>query len=111
MTIKRAELAATDVAADVTGELLAHVTPGDVLRHEFMEPLGLSARALARAMAAPVTRITDILKGDRAVTAETALRPARRFGTSREFWLGLQAAHDLEVARQALGWAASPVPA
>jgi addiction module HigA family antidote len=85
---------------------LAHVTPGDVLRVEFMEPLGLSARALAREMDVPVTRITEILHGERAVTAETALRLGRRFGMSAEFWLGLQTAHDLEVAREVLGWAA-----
>jgi addiction module HigA family antidote len=71
-----------------------------------MEPLGLSARAVAREIEVPVTRITEILKAQRAVTAETALRLARRFATSPEFWLGLQAAHDLEVAREALGWAA-----
>ena len=106
MTINRADLTSIDFGDEVTGERLAYVTPGDVLRHEFMEPLGLSARAVAREIEVPVTRITEILKAQRAVTAETALRLARRFGTSPEFWLGLQAAHDLEVAREALGWAA-----
>ena len=106
MVIRREELATTDFGDEVTGERLAHVTPGDVLRHEFMEPLGLSARAVAREMEVPVTRITEILNAERAVTAETALRLGRRFGTSPEFWLGLQAAHDLEITREALGWAA-----
>jgi antitoxin HigA-1 len=106
MTINRADLASIDFGDEVTGERLAYVTPGDVLRHEFMEPLGLSARAVAREIEVPVTRITEILKAQRAVTAETALRLGRRFATSPEFWLGLQAAHDLEVAREALGWAA-----
>jgi antitoxin HigA-1 len=95
MTIDRADLASTDFGGEVTGERLAYVTPGDVLRHEFMAPLGLSARALAREIEVPVTRITEILKAERAVTAETALRLGRRFGTSPEFWLGHQAAHDL----------------
>ncbi len=106
MTIKRDDLATTNFGDEVTEKRLAYVTPGDVLRHEFMEPLGLSARSVARDMAVPVTRITEILNAKRAVTAETALRLGRRFGTSPEFWLGLQAAHDLEVAREALGWAA-----
>jgi antitoxin HigA-1 len=106
MTIKREDLATTDFSDTVTGEKLPYVTLGDVLLHEFLIPLGLSARAVAREMNVPVTRITEILNGQRSVTAETALRLGRRFGTSPEFWLGLQAAHDLEVAREALGWAA-----
>ena len=80
MTIKREDLTTMDFNDAVTGERLAHVTPGDVLRHEFLEPLGLSARAVARDMGVPVTRITEILNGERAVTAETALRLGRRFG-------------------------------
>lgn len=106
MTIKRDDLASTDFADTVTGEKLAYVTPGDVLRHEFMEPLGLSARSVARGTDVPVTRITEILDGQRAVAAETALRLGRRFRTSSEFWLGLQAGHDLEIAREALRCAA-----
>jgi addiction module HigA family antidote len=106
MTVDRADLSSIDFGDEITGERLSHVTPGDVLRHEFMEPLGLSARAVAREIEVPVTRITEILNGERSVTADTALRLGRRFGTSPEFWLGLQSAHDLEVAREALGWAA-----
>jgi antitoxin HigA-1 len=106
MTIKREDLASIDFGDDVTGERLAYVTPGDVLKHEFMQPLGLSARAVARDLQVPVTRVTEILNGQRSITAETALRLGRRFETSPEFWLNLQAAHDLELARQALGWAA-----
>jgi len=105
MTIKREDLASIDFGDDVTGERLAYVTPGDVLKHEFMQPLGLSARAVARDLQVPVTRVTEILNGQRSITAETALRLGRRFETSPEFWLNLQAAHDLEVASQALGWA------
>jgi addiction module HigA family antidote len=106
MTIKREDLASIDFGDDVTGERLAYVAPGDVLKHEFMQPLGLSARAVARDLQVPVTRVTEILNGQRSITAETALRLGRRFETSPEFWLNLQAAHDLELARQALGWAA-----
>nr|WP_294529480.1 HigA family addiction module antitoxin [uncultured Rhodopila sp.] len=77
--------------------------PGEVLRHDFLEPLGLSAHALAMALRVPPNRITTILAGDRAVTAETALRLARHFGTSPGFWLNLQKAYELEVAERAEG--------
>jgi addiction module HigA family antidote len=82
---------------------LPPVHPGDVLRHDFLEPLGLSAHALAMALRVPPNRITTILAGDRAVTAETALRLARHFGTSPGFWLNLQKAYELDVAERADG--------
>jgi addiction module HigA family antidote len=79
--------------------------PGEVLREEFMKPLGLSANALALALLVPATRIGEILRNasggrgkPRAVTADTALRLARYFGTTPEFWLNLQSAYDLSVA-------------
>jgi addiction module HigA family antidote len=74
--------------------------PGEVLREEFMKPLGLSANALALALRVPATRIGDILRAEkpRAVTADTAIRLARYFGTTPEFWLNLQSAYDLSVA-------------
>src|SRR2546430_16178662 len=74
--------------------------PGKVLREEFMKPLGLSANALALALRVPATRIGDILREEkpRAVTADTAIRLARYFGTTPEFWLNLQPAYDLSVA-------------
>lgn len=76
-----------------------HTHPGEVLREEFMKPLGLSANALALALRVPATRIGDILRPERprAVSADTALRLARYFGTSPEFWTNLQAAHDLSA--------------
>jgi addiction module HigA family antidote len=77
--------------------------PGDVLRHEFLEPLALSAHALALALRVPPNRITAILAGERAVTAETALRLARHFRTTPGFWLNLQKAYELEVAERAVG--------
>jgi len=74
--------------------------PGEVLREEFMKPLGLSANALALALRVPATRIGDILRAEkpRTVTPNTAIRLARYFGTSPEFWLNLQSAYDLSLA-------------
>jgi len=77
--------------------------PGEILAEEFLAPLGLSAHALAMALHVPATRIGAILKGERSVTADTALRLARFFGTSAEFWMNLQAMHDLTKARQLNG--------
>jgi antitoxin HigA-1 len=73
--------------------------PGEVLGEEFLKPLGMSANALAIALRVPATRISAVLKGERSVTADTALRLARFFGTSAEFWINLQAMHDLTKAR------------
>ncbi len=104
--ISRDTLNHIDLSDVATGERLGPVTPGDVLCEEFMTPLGLSARTLARDMDVPPNRITGILNGERTVTAETAILLARRFGTSAEFWMNLQTAHDLEEAREAMGLAA-----
>ena len=73
--------------------------PGEVLGEEFLVPLGMSVNALAMALRVPATRIGAIVKGERSVTADTALRLARFFGTSPEFWMNLQATHDLTKAR------------
>lgn len=72
--------------------------PGEVLRCEFLEPLGLSARALAEAIDVPGNRISDIVREHRGMTADTALRLARYFSTTPEFWMNLQTAHDLSKA-------------
>jgi antitoxin HigA-1 len=77
--------------------------PGEVLAEEFLAPLGLSANALALALRVPATRVGAILKGHRAVSADTALRLGRYFGTSPEFWLHLQTSHDLSKARAEQG--------
>ena len=77
--------------------------PGEVLAEEFLKPLGLSVNALAMALRVPATRMGAVVKGERAVTADTALRLARFFGTSPEFWVNLQAMHDLTKARQESG--------
>ena len=73
--------------------------PGEVLAEEFLAPLALSVNALAMALRVPATRVGAIVKGERAVTADTALRLARFFGTSAEFWISLQAMHDLTKAK------------
>jgi addiction module HigA family antidote len=77
--------------------------PGEMLREEFLKPLGLSVNALAIALMVPATRMAAIVNGERSVTADTALRLARFFGTSAEFWIGLQAMYDLTKARQEIG--------
>ena len=77
--------------------------PGEVLGEEFLQPLGMSVNALAMALRVPATRIGAIVKGERSVTADTALRLARFFGTSPEFWVNLQAMHDLTRVRQESG--------
>ena len=82
---------------------LPPVHPGEVLLEDFLAPLGLSQYRLARDLSVPPRRINEIVHGKRAVTADTALRLARYFGTSERFWLNLQARHDLEVERDRLG--------
>jgi antitoxin HigA-1 len=77
--------------------------PGEMLSEEFLKPLGMSVNALGLALRVPATRIGAIVKGERSVTADTALRLARFFGTSAEFWINLQAMHDLTKARMENG--------
>ncbi|MBV9035246.1 MAG: HigA family addiction module antidote protein [Acidobacteriaceae bacterium] len=73
--------------------------PGEILREEFMKPLGLSANRLALDLHVPVTRISEIIHERRSISADTALRLARYFGTDAEYWLRFQMAHDLSKAR------------
>jgi addiction module HigA family antidote len=82
---------------------LPPVHPGEVLREEFLRPMNLSAYAVARAIGVPRTRIERLASEQTAVTADTALRLARYFGTSAAFWMGMQAQHDLERAEDELG--------
>ena len=77
--------------------------PGEVLREDFLKPVGLSQYALAKALCVPQIRISQIVNAKRAVTPDTALRLARYFGTTAEYWIGMQATYDLEVARDRLG--------
>ena len=75
-----------------------NIHPGEILREEFLLPLGMSERALAREIAVPANRITEIIKEERDVTADTAIRLGKFFGTSAEFWVNLQTAYDLAKA-------------
>src|SRR5438477_10243777 len=78
---------------------LPPIHPGEILREEFLRPIGLSQNALARALKVPPRRINEIVLQKRGITADTALRLARYFGTSAEMWAGLQADYDLRRAR------------
>lgn len=82
---------------------LPNIHPGEVLLEEFLNPLGISQNALARAAGVPPRRINEIVLGKRGVTADTAVRLAAALGTSERFWLGLQADYDLEEAHRTLG--------
>jgi addiction module HigA family antidote len=74
--------------------------PGETIREDVLDPLGMSVNQLAKALAITATRLNDIVRGRRGITADTALRLARYLGTSAEFWLGLQLEYDLRTARQ-----------
>ncbi|HXM48225.1 MAG TPA: HigA family addiction module antitoxin [Pyrinomonadaceae bacterium] len=80
---------------------LPPVHPGEILREDLMKPLGLSLNGLARELKVPVTRISEIANGRRAIKADTALRLSRYFGSTPEFWINLQAAYDLNVTAAA----------
>lgn len=82
---------------------LAPVSPGEILLEEFMKPLGITQNRLARDIDVPVSRIAGVVKGDRAITADTALRLAQFFATSPEMWMTLQSDYDLRIARLASG--------
>ena len=80
---------------------LPPVHPGEVLREELLVPLAISINRLGRDLRVPVTRMSEIVNGRRGITADTALRLARYFETTAEFWMSLQAAYDLDVAQRA----------
>ena len=77
--------------------------PGEVLLEDFLKPLAMSQYALAKAIDVPQIRVSEIVNGKRAITPDTALRLARYFGTSPEFWIGMQTTYDLEVTREQVG--------
>lgn len=84
---------------------LPPIHPGEILREEFMLPLGLSSNALAKAIDVTPARINEIVRERRGISADTALRLARYFGTDPQSWMNLQQRHDLECAKEALGTA------
>ena len=76
---------------------LANITPGEILEEDFLKPMGLSQYRLAKDISVPARRINEIVKGERAITADTALRLGRYLKMSAQFWLNLQTHHDLEI--------------
>jgi len=102
MTIKREDLDAgrIDLKDVTTGRRIPPVHPGEILREDFLRPMGISVYALANAIKVPRSRVNDIVLGRRAITADTALRLARYFGSSPEFWINLQAHYDLAVVKE-----------
>lgn len=103
MSIQREELNNMKWGNIVTGERLAPVHPGDILLHDFIEPMGLTRYKVAKFTNVPQRRIDEICNGKRAVTADTAMRLGRLFGMSAQTWMYLQAQYDLEIAENELG--------
>lgn len=79
------------------------IHPGEILKADFIQPLGMSVNALSRSIKVPRARLNDIVLGRRGISADTALRLARYFGVSEQFWMNLQSHYELEVAREANG--------
>jgi antitoxin HigA-1 len=104
MSIKREDVdtGRIDFAEDITGKKLPPIHPGEILRDEFLDPMKISVYALAQAIKVPRSRVNDIVLGRRGITADTAFRLARYFGTTPEFWINLQARYDLDVAERTL---------
>jgi len=84
-------------------KLLSNITPGEVLEEDFLKPLGLSQYRIALDIGVPPRRINEIVRGQRAITADTALRLGRYFKMSAQFWLNLQSHYDLEVEQERIG--------
>ena len=84
-------------------KLLANITPGEILEEDFLKPMGLSQYRLAKDIGVPARRINEIVKGERAITADTALRFGRYFKMSPQFWMNLQSHYELEVVAGRLG--------
>jgi len=84
-------------------KMLTPIHPGEILLEEFLAPMEISQYRLAKDIHVPARRINEIVHGKRAITADTALRLSRYFGTSAEFWTNLQSAYELDIARQKLG--------
>ncbi len=104
MSIKREDLDAgrIDFADVTTGKRLPLIHPGEILRDDFLQPMKISVYTLAHDIKVPRSRVNDIVLGRRGITVDTAFRLARYFGTSPEFWINLQARHDLDVADRKL---------
>ena len=86
------------------------IHPGEVLLEDYLKPLGMSQNALAKSIGVPADRISEIVRGRRGITADTAVRLAHYFNTTPEFWIGLQADHEIEVARDRLSGELKKMP-
>jgi addiction module HigA family antidote len=89
---------------------LKNIHPGEVLQEEFLVPLELSAYRLAKDIGIPQTRVSEIIKGNRRITADTALRLSHYFGTTAKFWLGLQDDYDIEEGYKVMGATLDAIP-
>ena len=110
MAIKRDELDKMDFSDVSDGTRLVPVHPGEVLLHDFMEPLGVTQYRLAITISVPPRRINEIVHCKRAVTADTALRLGRFFGTTPDFWMSLQSSYDTETAREKISSVLASIP-
>ena len=86
-----------------SNDFLDPITPGEILREDFMEPMGISINQLSRDIVVPPNRISEIVNGKRGLSADTALRLERYFGVEAQFWLNLQTRYELEIARDKIG--------
>lgn len=104
MSIKRTDLDAVrvDFKRVTTGRRLPLIHPGEILKDDFLDPMKISIYALAKAVNVPRSRLNDIVLGRRVISGDTALRLARYFGTTPEFWINLQARYDLDAAKRTL---------
>jgi addiction module HigA family antidote len=104
MSIKREEidLRSVDLSEVRSGRRLPLVHPGEILRDEFLTPMGISVYELAHAIKVPRSRANDIVRGRRAITTDTAIRLGRYFGMTAEFWINLQARYNLDVGNRTL---------
>lgn len=91
-------------------EKIPNVTPGEILREEFLNPLSITAYRLSRDTGMPATRVSEILKGRRRITADTALRLAAYFGNSADFWMGIQDEFDLREEKERIQSVLKKIP-
>lgn len=87
----------------MSNKRLSPIHPGEILRTEFLEPMGMSQYRLAKSISVPARRINEIVHGKRAISADTALRLSRFFGMTDQFWMNLQSRYDLEIEKDRLG--------
>jgi len=110
MVFKREHIDTMDFSDVSDGTRLAPVHPGEVLLHDFMEPLGVTQHRLAVTIGVPPRRINEIVHGKRGITADTALRLARFFGTTPDFWASMQAGYDMELVRLRIAGTLESIP-